>query len=282
MHLESYAFYDESRKNSDPWWKIISLIEDFNENRSNTVAASIIKTVDECMSSFRPQTTKTGGLPHLSFVRRKPEPLGTEFKSALCSATGIMLYLHLGDAWFTSVDLAKVAARTKPTVPDTMAQWPGGSHLVLETEVDDVKLFAIGYKYSSSRVLMFVSTDGAGHTEKGDPYVAQWTDDHGNHMQRPIFRPQVISQFFNSSNGIDVHNQLRQAIRGYMYHLYPQHRHKKNKLTLLEFADILIMLVQFSQLLVHLLSNRLLFRGVVSPQVLPFQIPNRRTASFPI
>ena len=32
------------------------------------------------MSAFRPRKTKTGGLPNISFLIRKPEPLGTELK----------------------------------------------------------------------------------------------------------------------------------------------------------------------------------------------------------
>jgi hypothetical protein len=31
------------------------------------------------MSAFRPRTTKLGGLPNISFVMRKPEPLGKLF-----------------------------------------------------------------------------------------------------------------------------------------------------------------------------------------------------------
>jgi hypothetical protein len=34
------------------------------------------KMADESMSVYRPCTTKLGGLPNISFVLRKPEPLG--------------------------------------------------------------------------------------------------------------------------------------------------------------------------------------------------------------
>jgi len=44
-------------------------------------------------ASFR--TTKTGGLPNLSFVARKPEPLGTEFKNIVDGMTGAMLWLEI-------------------------------------------------------------------------------------------------------------------------------------------------------------------------------------------
>ena len=32
------------------------------------------------MSAIVPRTTPTGGLPTISYIMRKPEPLGTEFK----------------------------------------------------------------------------------------------------------------------------------------------------------------------------------------------------------
>ena len=44
-------------------------------------------------ASFR--TTKTGGLPNLSFVARKPEPLGTELKNLVDGMTGAMLWLEI-------------------------------------------------------------------------------------------------------------------------------------------------------------------------------------------
>jgi hypothetical protein len=31
---------------------------------------------DESMSAWVPRTSKTGGLPNISFIKRKPEPLG--------------------------------------------------------------------------------------------------------------------------------------------------------------------------------------------------------------
>ena len=41
------------------------------------------------------RTTKTGTLPNLSFVMRKPEPLGTEFKTIVDGLSGIMLWLEV-------------------------------------------------------------------------------------------------------------------------------------------------------------------------------------------
>jgi len=41
------------------------------------------------------RTTKTVRLPHLSFIVRKPEPLGTEFKNLVDGVTGTMLWLEI-------------------------------------------------------------------------------------------------------------------------------------------------------------------------------------------
>jgi hypothetical protein len=282
-----FIFADEDRKqNDDPWWQIASAFHQFNENRQLTLAGSNISPMDESMSAFRPRTTATGNLPHLSFVLRKPENLGTEIKNSVCGKTQIMRYISLcrkktdksepneftyitdkktaqvslkimkgcmhnrieqleneehidtinssstpevflGDAWFASVDLAYHSKRQlnvefigvietnsgrypKQFLENTMKDWPGGSHLVLKTTVDGIDLFAIGYKYCKSKTLMFIMTDGVGHTEPGEPYLAKWIDNNLNQMHRRIPRPAAVSFYFNHSNVVDIHNQQRQ------------------------------------------------------------------------
>ena len=56
-----------------------------------------------------------------------------------------------------------------------MEDWPGGSYLVLKSTPifpGERPLLAIGYKYNSRKVLGFISTEGAGSTEPGDPYLS--------------------------------------------------------------------------------------------------------------
>jgi len=55
-------------------------LKSFNENRRRVAKAPNIKVLDEMMSAWRPQTRNSGNLPSLSFILRKPEPLGTGFK----------------------------------------------------------------------------------------------------------------------------------------------------------------------------------------------------------
>ena len=74
----AHAFHDKD-SNSD-WAQIGLLINGYNSNRKKNIAASFRKVFDESMSAIVPRTSPTGGLPTISFIIRKPEPLGTEVK----------------------------------------------------------------------------------------------------------------------------------------------------------------------------------------------------------
>ena len=48
------------------------------------------------MSAYRPQTRKTDNLPTISFILRKPEPLGTELKTvASKGSNGPIIYAEI-------------------------------------------------------------------------------------------------------------------------------------------------------------------------------------------
>ncbi len=70
---------DDSRKNTDPWWEFVSCIEEFNQRRQDILETSVWWLIDECMSAYCPRKTSTGGLPNISYIERKPEPLGNVF-----------------------------------------------------------------------------------------------------------------------------------------------------------------------------------------------------------
>ena len=59
------------------------------------VISSFVKVLDEIMSAFWQRTTKTGGLPNLTWLIRKLEPLGIEFKTVSCSITGVMMFMEI-------------------------------------------------------------------------------------------------------------------------------------------------------------------------------------------
>jgi hypothetical protein len=87
---------DKAReRDGDPWWKFATAISGFNHVRPNKITTSLWDILDESMSSFRTRTTATGTLPHISFISRKPDPLGTEFKCAACPVIGTMKCLEI-------------------------------------------------------------------------------------------------------------------------------------------------------------------------------------------
>jgi hypothetical protein len=75
---------------------------------------------------------------------------------------------------------------------------------------DEVKLIALGYRYSQKTVLHFVLTEMAGNSKPGIPYQMKYTNSFGNISSRYVDCPQVVSNFFAASNVIDTHNQLCQ------------------------------------------------------------------------
>ena len=79
----------------DPWWMIRSLIDDFNDNRRVLVKASNRYCIDECMIGWRPQTTESGNLAHISYEKGKPVDLGPEFKALACALLRCHLAIEL-------------------------------------------------------------------------------------------------------------------------------------------------------------------------------------------
>ena len=54
-----------------------------------------MKVQDESMSDIYFCTTAKGNLPHLYYILRKPEPLGTKFNTVACSVTGGFILIEI-------------------------------------------------------------------------------------------------------------------------------------------------------------------------------------------
>jgi hypothetical protein len=133
-----------------------------------------------------------------------------------------------GDAWFGSVMTAnEIALRghvgvfqikqqhslfPKEYIEEALKDAPGGVHILLEGMTkDEVLLVALGYQYSQKTVLHFVLTKNGGSSKPGDPCKMRYANSFGNICIQNVDQPQVVSNFFASSNTIDMHNQLRQG-----------------------------------------------------------------------
>ena len=129
-------------------------------------------------------------------------------------------------------------------------------------------VYAMGYKYCRTKVILFLFNEGAGHTECKPEYCyeAKWKDVNLNTRIRKVDRPHVAWLYFSKSNEIDILNQARQfelrlekhwitrdgfsrivttlfgicvvdVWMGYKWHCHTNHRHKN--MPLLQLADLL-------------------------------------------
>ncbi len=80
---------------NDPWWQFREAVAECNKNRKEMIHFPQWVAIDESMSSLKPQTTKNGNLPNVSFISRRPEPLGENpgllLYSLSCSFSNLLI-----------------------------------------------------------------------------------------------------------------------------------------------------------------------------------------------
>jgi hypothetical protein len=65
-------------QDNDPWWEFSLAVTEFNKQRKLLVRPSNWVVADESMSAWCPRKLKTGGLPNISYIIQKLEPLGKQ------------------------------------------------------------------------------------------------------------------------------------------------------------------------------------------------------------
>ena len=78
------------------------------------------------------------------------------------------------------------------TLEKLMKYWPVGPYLVMNSNTivpGGLPLITIGYKYNSRKVIGFISTEGGGSTEPGDPYLSCFPEIYSNVFVRPVVSP---------------------------------------------------------------------------------------------
>ena len=149
-----------------------------------------------------------------------------EATAGLGQEEGEKIDQFVGDSWFTSVQTGLAlmeqgyqfagvvktchAGYPRAQIEALMSDWPGGTSVVFTAG----NLVATGYKYNSRKVVCFLSSKNFEGTILGDPYISRWVDETGNRSQRAVPRPAALSKYFQVCNGIDAHNQARQAYLG--------------------------------------------------------------------
>ena len=84
----------EEKLKDNPWEEVDYWVRAFNKNRREEIEVGTNVTPDEMMFAWRGKKGN-GAIPHLSFLIRKPIPLGTESK-VVCEGTfGLCMYLEI-------------------------------------------------------------------------------------------------------------------------------------------------------------------------------------------
>ncbi|CAB9530025.1 hypothetical protein SEMRO_2714_G335340.1 [Seminavis robusta] len=89
MFCDKEHWFKERREK--PWEIFSDALDSFNEKRVQ-LFKNVLAMMDETMSGWRPKTSKTGGLPNISFEPRKPVPLGTMLRNAVECMTGCLIH----------------------------------------------------------------------------------------------------------------------------------------------------------------------------------------------
>ncbi len=77
-----------------PWEEVDYWVRAFNKNRKEELVVGMDLTPDESMFAWK-EKKGNGGISHLSFVERKPIPLGTEAKVVCEGSMGMCVYIEI-------------------------------------------------------------------------------------------------------------------------------------------------------------------------------------------
>jgi hypothetical protein len=86
---------EERRKlKQNPWAQIDPWVRGLNAARLREIKVDSCLTPDEMMFEWRGESGY-GGLPHMSYIKRQPKPLGTELKSVCEGTMGICVHIKI-------------------------------------------------------------------------------------------------------------------------------------------------------------------------------------------
>ena len=92
----------QEKLEEDPWAEVREWVVGYNAKRRSELRPGWAVVPDESMIQWE-GISGPGGMPHLSFVPRKPKSLGCEVKTVCDCSTGVMLYLEIQVQQFSSL-----------------------------------------------------------------------------------------------------------------------------------------------------------------------------------
>jgi hypothetical protein len=96
----------------DPWVWFRNGVDDFNTNWRDVLHEGVYQAINKSMSGCKPRKEKLGGLPNITYIHRKPKPLGTELKTMCDCETCVMVYIMEVLKGKSSAMREKICSRT--------------------------------------------------------------------------------------------------------------------------------------------------------------------------
>ena len=95
----SFGPSDDAAFVRNPWCFVKPIFDGFNEHMPEVISPGWLITTDESMVAWRGKVgiNDPFKIPHRSFIRRKPEPLGCELKNVGDALSGILMQQEIAE-----------------------------------------------------------------------------------------------------------------------------------------------------------------------------------------
>jgi hypothetical protein len=96
-----YSAYSQEDEAKDPWVSVRNLIQGYNDRRAFVHPGKVLcadEDTSKWTAAFSDVAHKLGGVPHLTKIKMKPEPISMMLKSLVCAESGINLKLELSES----------------------------------------------------------------------------------------------------------------------------------------------------------------------------------------
>ena len=191
--------YTDEELADDLWLPIRSAVESFNRNRRGGISPGVTLCADESMGSWRGLAAKVDdavvGLPHVTKIARKPEGVGTEYRTLSCGETKIMLQLEIQERKvpMQGKEYAKDYGSDTSSLLRLTRYWSGSDRTVVaDSAFASLKTAEALHKHRGLRFIGLVKTahkqfpkawlQKYPYTNRGDHCVLQANIDGRQHM----------------------------------------------------------------------------------------------------
>ena len=135
QRLRWYPSAEHRPAGADTWWFVTELTELFNDRMAHTLSPGWLLVVDESMCAWRGRYGTPDNphvLPVLSWVPRKPEPMGMELKTTADAITSAIIFVEpcMGKDTHPNLEYFEEWGHTTATTLRITKPWQGTNRVV--------------------------------------------------------------------------------------------------------------------------------------------------------